>query len=145
LPEVCETWEKAASAAKQAGIRVVHPRIGIVLSSKGGALAKLLPIFALGAGGMLGSGKQYMSWIAIDDLINAIYHLIITESISGPVNMTSPRPVTNREFTETLGKVLKRPTIIKRGQSYAKSPVKLGISIQICRLKLSTYKNNRIV
>ncbi len=111
LADVCEEWENAAQVAASAGIRIVHNRFGIILSAQGGALPKMLPPFLFGAGGNLGSGKQYMSWIALDDVIGAIYHSLYTESLSGPVNTVSPQPVRNSEFTKTLGRVLKRPTI----------------------------------
>ncbi len=111
LSEVCEDWEAAATPAEEAGIRVVKMRIGVVLSPKGGALAKMLPPFKLGGGGRMGSGKQYWSWIALDDLVGAIHHAIMTESLSGPVNATAPEALTNAEFTKVLGRVLKRPTI----------------------------------
>jgi hypothetical protein len=111
LSEVCQAWEHAADPAREAGVRVAHPRIGVVLSPKGGALKKMLPPFKLGVGGVLGSGRQYMSWIGIDDLAGAIFHLLTDESLTGPVNCVSPNPVTNREFTKTLGRVLSRPTI----------------------------------
>ncbi len=111
LADVCRDWEAATEPASRAGIRAVHLRTGIVLSDQGGALAKMLPPFRMGAGGVIGSGRQYMSWIALDDLIAAIGHIIQTPSIQGAVNAVAPRPVTNREFTKTLGKVLSRPTI----------------------------------
>ena len=111
LAEVCRDWEAATEAASRARIRVVHLRIGMVLSPRGGALAKMLPPFRTGGGGRLGSGRQYMSWIALDDLVGAILHLIQNPSIRGPVNITAPNPVTNLVFTKTLGKVLSRPTI----------------------------------
>ncbi|HUG19638.1 MAG TPA: TIGR01777 family oxidoreductase, partial [Planctomycetaceae bacterium] len=112
LAEVCQEWEQAANPAREAGIRVVHPRIGVVLSPKGGALKKMLPIFRLGLGGVLGHGRQYMSWIGLDDLAGAIFHLLTDESLTGPVNCVAPNPVTNREFTKTLGRVLSRPAIL---------------------------------
>ena len=111
LCDLCKEWEEASHSAKDSGIRVVNPRIGVVLSPKGGALAKMLFPFKMGAGGVLGSGKQYMSWIGLDDVAGAIYHALMTDSIEGPVNCVAPHPVTNREFTRTLGKVLNRPTI----------------------------------
>jgi hypothetical protein len=110
LAELCREWEQAAQAASDAGIRVVHLRFGLVLSADGGALARMLPLIRLGLGGRLGSGRQYVSWIALDDAVSAIHHCLTCESLSGPVNIVSPHPVTNREFTRTLGKVLKRPT-----------------------------------
>jgi uncharacterized protein (TIGR01777 family) len=111
LAEVCRQWENAANPAKAKGIRVVHPRLGIVLSLKGGALAKMLLPFKLGVGGNMGNGKQYWSWIALDDVIGALYHALVTENLHGPVNAVAPAAVTNAEFTRTLGKVLSRPTI----------------------------------
>jgi uncharacterized protein (TIGR01777 family) len=111
LPDVCREWEDSTQPARDRGIRVVNLRIGIVLSPKGGALAKMLTPFKMGVGGVLGSGEQYMSWIALDDLIGAIHHALAQPALVGPVNAVSPHPVTNREFTKTLGKVLSRPTI----------------------------------
>jgi uncharacterized protein (TIGR01777 family) len=112
LCDLCTEWEAASHNAKDAGIRVVNPRIGVVLSPEGGALAKMLFPFKMGGGGVLGSGKQYMSWIGLDDVAGAIHHALMTDSIEGPVNCVAPHPVTNREFTKTLGKVLNRPTIL---------------------------------
>ena len=111
LAEVCEQWEAAAKPAVDAGIRTVYLRTGIVLSPKGGALKKLLPLFKLGVGGKFGNGKQWQSWISIDDEIGAIEHLL-TANVSGAVNLTAPNPVTNAEFTKVLASVLKRPAII---------------------------------
>ena len=104
-------WEGAAEAARRAGIRVVHPRIGIVLSPAGGALGKMLLPFKAGLGGVLGPGTQYMSWIALDDLLGVIHHLLDRQDIEGPVNAVAPEPVTNAVFTKTLGRVLGRPTV----------------------------------
>ena len=112
LPEVSRSWETAAAPARDAGIRVVHLRIGIVLSPAGGALAQMLLPFKLGVGGVLGSGDQYMSWIALDDVVGVVRHALADESLSGPVNTVAPQAVTNREFTRTLGQVLRRPTIL---------------------------------
>ncbi|GAB4319364.1 MAG: TIGR01777 family oxidoreductase [Candidatus Sumerlaeia bacterium] len=112
LAHVCQEWEAAARPAASAGIRVVHPRLGVVLSAKSGALAKMLPAFRWGLGGRLGHGRQYMSWIHIQDAVQAIIFLITNRSLSGPVNVTAPRPVENREFTRTLGRVLGRPAIM---------------------------------
>ncbi len=112
LAQVCWEWEKAVDAAVIYGsIRVVNLRIGVVLSTAGGALAKVLPPFRKGVGGRIGSGRQYMSWIALDDVIGAIHHVLTTDSLNGPVNAVAPQPVTNREFTRTLGRVLRRPTL----------------------------------
>ena len=111
LPDVCQQWEAATAPAADAGIRVIRIRFGIVLSPAGGALAKMLPPFRMGAGGRLGDGRQSMSWIALDDVVGAIHHLIMHETLAGPVNAVAPHPATNLEFTKTLGRVLHRPTI----------------------------------
>lgn len=111
LAEVCRDWESACDPARQKGIRVVNARFGVILSTKGGALARMLTPFKMGAGGIIGSGRQYMSCISIDDAIRAIAHALNTTSVTGPLNVVGPTPVTNREFTKTLGKVLGRPTI----------------------------------
>ena len=110
LAGVCREWEASTGAAKAAGIRVVLLRFGVVLSGEGGALAKMLPPFKLGAGGRIGSGEQYMSWIALDDVIGAILHALAQDELEGAVNVVAPQPVTNGEFTEKLGGVLGRPT-----------------------------------
>ncbi|HSB61594.1 MAG TPA: TIGR01777 family oxidoreductase [Vicinamibacteria bacterium] len=111
LGRLCQDWEAATKPAAEKGIRVVNLRIGIVLSPNGGALGKMLLPFKLGAGGKVGSGRQYMSWIALDDVIGAFHHALATTSLEGPVNACAPEPVTNERFTKTLGKVLSRPTI----------------------------------
>ncbi len=112
LPEVCLQWEGATEPAAQAGIRVVHLRTGLVLTPNGGALAPMLVPFSLGLGGPLGSGRQWWSFIALDDLLYLIHHVLMNDTVRGAVNATSPEPVTNAEFTRTLGRVLKRPAII---------------------------------
>jgi uncharacterized protein (TIGR01777 family) len=112
LADVCQAWEAAAQPARDAGVRVVHLRFGVILSPRGGALAKMLFPFKTGGGGKVGSGKQYWSWVALDDVIGAINHALLTPALEGPVNVVAPEPVTNLEFTKTLGKVLRRPTII---------------------------------
>ncbi len=111
LPEVCQAWEAATEPAARKGIRVVCLRFGIILSPAGGALAKMLPPFRMGAGGVLGSGRQYMSWISLDDAVGAVLHALGTSPLRGPVNVVTPHPVTNALFTKTLGRVLSRPTI----------------------------------
>jgi hypothetical protein len=111
LGRLSAEWEKAAEPAASAGIRVVHPRVGVVLSPAGGALGKMLLPFKAGLGGVLGSGTQYMSWIAMDDLVGVIHHLLEGTDLEGPVNATAPEPVTNAVFTKTLGRVLRRPTV----------------------------------
>ena len=113
LVSVCLDWEAAAEAARAAGIRVVPARFGVVLSDKGGALRKQLLPFRLGLGGRLGDGSQWVSWVSIDDAVGAIQHIIASPTLEGPVNVTTPAPVTNREFTEALGRVLRRPTIFR--------------------------------
>tara|TARA_R110002049_G_scaffold309268_1_gene519517 strand:+ start:25041 stop:26444 length:1404 start_codon:yes stop_codon:yes gene_type:complete len=110
LPDVCQEWEQSCQAAVDAGIRVVHARFGIVLTPAGGALAKMLTPAKL-FGGSLGSGKQWWSWIAIDDVLGAIHHSIIDPAVQGPVNFVSPTPVTNREFAKTLADVLGRAAV----------------------------------
>jgi uncharacterized protein (TIGR01777 family) len=112
LPEVCVQWEAAADPARQRGIRVVNTRFGIILSAIGGALAQMLMPFRMGAGGRLGSGEQYFSWIVLDDVLGTIHHVLNTETLNGPVNTVAPNPVTNREFTSVLGRVLRRPTVL---------------------------------
>ena len=112
LPEVSRAWEAAAAPAREAGVRVVHLRIGIVLSPAGGALGQMLLPFKLGVGGVLGSGDQYMSWISIGDVVGIVRCALADETLSGPVNAVAPQAVTNREFTRTLGAVLRRPTIL---------------------------------
>ena len=111
LADVCRQWETACEPARQKGVRVVNLRIGVVLSPQGGALKSMLLPFKLGVGGVVGGGKQFWSWIAIDDLIGAIHHALMCDDLSGPVNVTAPNAATNREFTKALGKVLRRPTI----------------------------------
>jgi uncharacterized protein (TIGR01777 family) len=112
LVEVAREWEAATEPARAAGIRVVMLRSGLVLSPAGGVLGRMLPAFRMGVGGRLGSGRQWMSWIAIDDTIGVIHHAVMTESLAGSVNATAPYPVTNRDFALTLGRVLGRPTIL---------------------------------
>ncbi|REJ79021.1 MAG: TIGR01777 family protein [Acidobacteria bacterium] len=112
LPEICIEWEAEAKKAEDFGARVVNPRIGVVLAKDGGALAKMLTPFSFGLGGTVGPGDQWMSWIALPDLVRLIQFLINNNRVTGPVNATAPNPVTNEEFTDTLGTVLNRPTII---------------------------------
>lgn len=120
LAEVCREWEAAAQPAADAGIRCAQIRTGVVLSAEGGALQKMLPPFRLGVGGNLGSGRQWMSWIHIQDMVGAINHILKTDLLHGAVNMVAPRPVTNAEFTKTLGAVLSRPTIFPVPEFVAK-------------------------
>ena len=111
LADVCREWEIATEFVGQTEIRVVNLRMGIVLSLAGGPLEKMLPPFKMGVGGILGNGRQYMSWITLDDAVGAIQHTLVTDSLQGPVNNVAPYPVTNREFTKALGRVLRRPTL----------------------------------
>jgi uncharacterized protein len=112
LSELARDWEAATATAIAQGIRVVNLRLGVVLSAGGGALAKMLMPFRLGLGGIIGDGTQWMSWIALDDVIGAIHHALATDTLRGPVNAVAPAPVTNAEFTRTLGRVLGRPTLV---------------------------------
>lgn len=112
LARLCADWEAASQPAAEAGVRVARLRIGIVLSPGGGALAQMLPVFRLGLGGPLGSGRQFMSWIHIRDIAGAILHIIETPSVQGPVNLVSPNPVTNLELTRALGRALRRPALL---------------------------------
>ena len=111
LSEVCVEWEKTTSHATAMGVRVMNARFGIILDKEGGALKKMLPPFRMGIGGKIGSGKQWMSWIALDDVVSALKLALTNESLAGPVNFVAPNPVRNAEFTKTLGHVLSRPTI----------------------------------
>lgn len=111
LSAVCTQWEAAAGSARLAGVRVVHPRMGIVLSSRGGALQRLLLPFRLGLGGRIGTGTQWMSWISLDDAVSALRHVLQRDELRGAVNLVCPAPVTNAEFTRTLAGVLHRPAL----------------------------------
>lgn len=111
ISTVCRDWEAATEPARQAGIRVVNLRIGVVLTPRGGALAKMLTPFKLCVGGVVGTGRKYWSWIALDDVVGAIHHAITHDELSGPVNAVSPEPLANAAFTKILGRVLHRPTI----------------------------------
>lgn len=112
LAEVARDWEGATGPAARAGVRVANLRFGVVLSKTGGALAKMLPAFRLGLGGAIGNGAQYFPWIALEDALGAILHVLASPSLSGPVNVTAPRPVTQLEFVRTLGRVLRRPAVL---------------------------------
>ncbi len=112
LADVCQQWERSSEAAEVSGVRVVRARLGVVLSKDGGALQKMLPIFKLGGGGVIGSGKQYMSWIALDDVVNALIFAATNKSVSGAMNVVAPNSVRNSEFTEALGHVLHRPAVL---------------------------------
>ncbi len=112
VAEVCRAWEQASQPVTEAGIRVVFGRIGMVLSGQGGTLPTMLPSFKLGIAGVVGPGSQYISWVQMEDLITMIEFILTRDDIEGPVNLVAPAAVTNREFTKTLGKVLKRPTVM---------------------------------
>ncbi len=111
LPDVCREWEEATRAAGDAGIRTVQIRTGVVLSPQGGALGKMLTPFKMGVGGRIGDGRQWMSWIDVQDMVGGIHHILKTDLVQGAVNMVAPKPVTNAEFTRTLASVLSRPAI----------------------------------
>lgn len=112
LAQVDRRWEAAAEPARAAGVRVVHPRFGIVLSPDGGALKPLLTVFKLGLGGPIGSGRQMWSWIALEDVAAALVHLLVTDSLAGPVNVVAPNPLPERDFAAILGRVLRRPAFM---------------------------------
>ena len=120
MAQVCKQWEQATTIAKEAGIRVVNIRIGVVMDPSGGILATILPVFKAGLGGKIGNGKQWISWIALDDLLSIILHIISNKHLSGPVNAVSPSPVTNADLTKMLGRILSRlsgipvPSIVVR-------------------------------
>ncbi|MDP8938742.1 MAG: TIGR01777 family oxidoreductase [Actinomycetota bacterium] len=112
LSEVVKEWEAAAVPAREVGIRVANLRFGVVLSPEGGALGTTLPIFKLGGGGKVGSGRQWWSWVALDDVVGALIHALENDSVEGPVNVVAPNPLTNAEYTKVLGEVLNRPTLV---------------------------------
>jgi uncharacterized protein len=111
LADVVQQWEKAATPAHDAGVRLVHPRLGLVMHPDGGVLAKLIPVFNVGGGGKIGKGEQWMSWVGMHDVLRALVFLMVTDTLSGPVNITAPNPATNAQFSQTLGEVLHRPAI----------------------------------
>ncbi|TXS45188.1 TIGR01777 family protein [Streptomyces sp. uw30] len=111
LPSLCVEWEAAAAPAQEAGVRTVFPRTGLVVAREGGAWGRLFPLFKAGLGGRMGDGRQYWSFVSLHDEVAAIRHLMDTEGLSGPFNVTAPQPLTNREITEAMGRVLHRPTL----------------------------------
>jgi uncharacterized protein (TIGR01777 family) len=121
VAEVCRQWEVAAMPARNAGIRVINARIGMVLTSHGGTLPTMLPSFKLGIAGIVGSGRQFVSWVVLEDLLRMFEFLLQDETILGPVNMVSPQPVTNKEFTKALGAVVKKPTLLRMPAFVAKA------------------------
>ncbi len=148
LAEVAQAWEAATAAAETAGVRVVHLRSGIVLSAKGGALGKQLPLFKLGLGGQLGAGRQYVSWVSLADEVDAILHAITHDSVRGPLNATAPNPVTNTELTRTLGAALGRPTMLRvprfaleaaLGPEMARETVLVSQRVRPARLEATGY------
>ncbi|MBW3605217.1 MAG: TIGR01777 family oxidoreductase [Actinobacteria bacterium] len=112
LSEVCRAWEASAQPARDAGLRVVHPRIGIVQTPRDGALQRSLPLFRAGLGGPFGSGRQWWSWVMLTDVIGVLHHAVTSDDVVGPINVTAPEPVTNGQWTKALGRVLGRPTMI---------------------------------
>jgi uncharacterized protein (TIGR01777 family) len=112
FPELCALWEAATRPAEQAGIRVVHLRFGVVIGPDGGMMARLAPLFRLGLGGRLGSGRQWSSWVSEDDVVSAVLFALKNQSLTGPVNVVAPNPVTNAEFTRALGQAVHRPTLM---------------------------------
>lgn len=113
LARVCRDWEAACDPARDAGLRVVHPRLGLVLDPSGGALGAMLPLFKLGAGGPLGSGQQWWSWITRDDVLDVLLAALTDDRLDGPINAVTPHPVRNEDFTRVLGRVLNRPTVLR--------------------------------
>ena len=112
LAEVTAAWEAATKPATDAGIRVVRARLGMVVGNGGGALARMLPAFRLGLGGPFGGGRQHVSWLSLTDLVRVVHHVLVTDSLDGSVNVSTPMPVTNAEFAKTLGRVLSRPAVL---------------------------------
>ncbi|HEX8234636.1 MAG TPA: TIGR01777 family oxidoreductase [Abditibacteriaceae bacterium] len=148
LPELCRAWEAATEPAQACGIRVVHLRFGILLSPKGGALASMLRPFRLGLGGRVGSGQQYWSWMTLDDAVGAICHVLNTSTLHGAVNVVSPHPVRNQEFTQVLARVLRRPAIfpvpafairLLMGQGVADELLLASARVQPAQLQASGY------
>ncbi len=148
LAQVCREWEGATGPAVQRGVRVVRLRSGVVLSTRGGALARQLPLFRFGLGGRLGDGSQWLSWITLADEVGAIVHVLGDDSLDGPVNATAPTPVTNRDFTRALGRALHRPTVlpvpgfalrIALGPDLASEMVLAGQRVAPTRLSTSGY------
>ncbi|QDT88916.1 TIGR01777 family oxidoreductase [Gimesia algae] len=141
LADVCEGWETATQPARDAGIRVVNTRFGMILDKQGGALAQMLTPFKCGVGGKLGSGSQYWSWIALPDVVNAILFCLQHSEIEGPVNFVAPDEVTNLEFTKTLGKVLSRPTCLPVPAWAIKTIFgEMGQALMLCSARVTPHK-----
>jgi uncharacterized protein (TIGR01777 family) len=128
LARLCRAWEQAADPARAAGVRVVHPRIGVVLGHGGGMLAKLEPLFRWGLGGPVGSGRQWISWIHVKDVVDAIVFAVGQKSLEGPVNVVAPEPVTMDTFAQTLGRVLNRPAIVRVPSIAVRAAVGAGLA-----------------
>lgn len=143
LADVCGQWEAATQAAEAAGTRVVHLRIGVVLSPEGGALAKMLPVFRLGGGGVIGDGGQYWPWIARDDVIGAIHHAMVTATLAGPVNVVAPEHATNRRFTRSLGTAMGRPVLLPMPAGLARAA--FGQMADECLLNSAKVSPARLV
>lgn len=141
LATLVKDWEAAAQPAKDAGIRVVHARIGVVLSKEGGALRKMLTPFKLGLGGRVGPGTQYMSWISLDDVVAALIYCLENEQVEGPVNMVAPHPVTNKSFSKQLAKSLRRPSLIPvPGFAISLGLGEMGRSLLLSSTRVSSQK-----
>ncbi len=143
LANVCKEWEAATTAAIDKGIRVVHLRTGVVLAKADGALSKMLLPFKLCAGGIIGSGRQFWSWVSLFDIVGIVQHIIDTETLSGAVNAVAPHPVTNKEFTKTLGKVLHRPTLFPMPAFVAK--IAFGEMAESLMLASANVKRTRLL
>ncbi len=147
LAEVCQAWEAAAAPAVESSIRVAHLRFGLVLSPRGGALKAMLTPFKLGLGGVFGDGRQYVGWIALDDAVGAVHHILMHDALAGPINVVAPNPVTNREFVKALGRTLRRPTLVALPSAVvrmllgeaAEALLLAGTRVQCAKLSASGY------
>ena len=140
LAEVCQQWESAADAARAAGIRVAHLRLGVVLTPAGGALAAMRPVFKLGLAGVLGPGTQWLPWVGLDDAISAFYTAAMDERVSGVFNVVAPTPVTNRQFTQVLGSVLHRPTVFAFPSFMLKAAGQMGKEMLLSSQRVASAK-----
>jgi uncharacterized protein (TIGR01777 family) len=141
LSQLCVDWEAASAPAREAGVRVIHLRIGMVLGRGGGALPPLLTPFRLGLGGRIGSGKQYWSWVSLDDLVHMIVFGLPTKTLAGAVNAVGPEPVTNSEFTEALGEVLHRPTLFPLPEWVVRMALgEMGQALLLCSARVEAGK-----
>ncbi len=144
LPEVCQQWESAADAARAAGIRAAHLRLGIVLTPAGGALAAMLPAFKMGLAGVLGPGTQWLPWVGLDDAISAFYTALMDDRVNGVLNVVAPAPMTNRQFTRTLGRVLHRPTALTVPTFALKAAGRMGREILLSSQRVALSKLNAV-